>query len=471
MIKALLLGMPDISPRLDVIMTLPNHGLASLAGNVDPIVCEVKIADLVAVRNRWQEYVLDVIKSYSPELVGISFMTFQYRSAVLIAEIIKKYDKNIKIVIGGYHPTLMYEEISESPDFKTIDFIIRGEGEVTFSELVFAINAGIGYDNINGLSYKSNGKFIHNPAREILDLNLIRLPNRNARLITKGFSIFGFPADNIETSRGCTYKCKFCTINKMYGRTFRKYSIERIITDIKDAQRYGAKYLSISDDNITLDLQRLEDLCDEIISNKLNSMQFFLQATVEGIAHSSKLVQKMSDAGIKSVFLGIESEKKNNLDFIYKKSSNPESTKKAIRNLKDNGIIAIGGFIIGLPDDDEKSLWNTFKTAWELKIDIPVFSILIPQPKSEIRDELIKQGLVVNDSNYYDYDLTIANVRTKYLSSEELQRISQKMYDSYLVNLKYIWFNQIRKLYPTYFWKTVLGQIPLVIKDLMKMGK
>jgi radical SAM superfamily enzyme YgiQ (UPF0313 family) len=463
--------MPDISPRLDVIMTLPNHGLASLAGNVDPSVCEVKIADLVAVRNRWQEYVLDVIKSYSPELVGISFMTFQYRSAVLIAEIIKKYDKNIKIVIGGYHPTLMYEEISESPDFKTIDFIIRGEGEVTFSELVFAINAGIRYDNINGLSYKSNGKFIHNPAREILDLNLIRLPNRNARLITKGFSIFGFPADNIETSRGCTYKCKFCTINKMYGRTFRKYSIERIITDIKDAQRYGAKYLSISDDNITLDLQRLEDLCDEIISNKLNSMQFFLQATVEGISHSSKLVQKMSDAGIKSVFLGIESEKKNNLDFIYKKSSNPESTKIAIRNLKDIGIIAIGGFIIGLPEDDEKSLWNTFKTAWELKIDIPVFSILIPQPRSEIRDELIKQGLVVNDSNYYDYDLTIANVRTKYLSSEELQRISQKMYDSYLVNLKYIWFNQIRKLYPAYFWKTVLGQVPLVIRDLMKMGK
>jgi len=409
-----------------------------------------------------------VLKTYSPDLVGLSFMSFQYRSAVEIARFIKNYDNNVKVALGGYHPTLMYEEISESPDLQSVDFIIRGEGEATFNELVTAFNSGVGYEKIAGLSHKSDGVFLHNPPRELLDLDSIQLPNRDARLITKGFSIFGLPSDNIETSRGCTYKCKFCTIHKMYGRTFRKYTIERVLADIEDARNHGAKYLSISDDNITLDLQRLEDLCDEIISKKLNTMHFFLQATVEGIAHSSRLVKKMAEAGMRSVFLGIESEKPKSLDFIDKKSSNPESTKKAIRNLRDNGIIVIGGLIVGMPDDDEKALWDTFRMAWELKIDIPVFSILIPQLKSEIRDSLIKQGLVVNTDNYYDYELTIANIRTKHLTTEELQKINQKMYDKYLVNLNYIWFNQVRKLYPAYFWKTVFGQVPLVIRDLAK---
>jgi anaerobic magnesium-protoporphyrin IX monomethyl ester cyclase len=468
MIKTLLFGMPNISPRLNVIMTLPNHGLVSLAGNIDPSICDVRVADLVSTRHKWQDVTLDLLKKYSPDLVGLSFMSVQYQSAVKLVRLIKEYDKNIKIVIGGYHPTLMYEEISESPDFQTIDFIVRGEGEATLNELVTALNAGTGYDKIAGLSYRVNETFHHNPSRELLDLNSIQLPNRDARIIKKGFSIFGFSADNIETSRGCTNKCKFCSVSKMHGRTFRTYETNRVIADISDAQRHGAKYLSISDDNITTDIKRLENLCDEIISNKLDSIHYFVQATVNSIAQNPKLVKKMADAGIKAVFLGIESTKSNNLIFLDKRTSDTEDTKNAVRNLKDNGIITLGGFIVGMPDDDEKSLWDIFNDARELKIDIPVFSILIPQPKTEIRDELMAQGLVTNTDDYQKYDLTIPNIKTKYLSPEDLGRITQKMYDNYLVNLNYIWFNQVRRLYPAYFWKTALMQIPLVIRDLIK---
>jgi len=467
MIKAILFGMPDSSPRFGAFILLPSLGLASLAGNVDPTVCDVKIADLFLVRHRWEEYVINLLKEQSPNIVGLSFMSFQCSNALKMAKMIKDYDNKILVAIGGYHPSLMYEEISESPDSQFVDFIVRGEGEATFRELVNAINSGTGYENIRGLSYKSNGRFFHNSPRELLSLDSVQLPNRDARLITKGFSIFGMPSDGIETSRGCTYNCKFCSISKMYGRNFRTYEISRIIADIKNVQKHGAKVLVITDDNITLDLERLETLCEEIISSKLNNMHYIVQATVKGIAHSERLVKKMADAGVRMVFIGIESFSKAELDFLRKKSSTVDETRKAVKYLRDNRIIVVGGFIIGNPDDDEKSLWDTYNFAWELKLDMPAFSILTPYVKTEIREELLEMGLVTNANNYDNYEIFTANIRTKHLDPKDIENIHRKMYDAYLVNPRYALFTQIRKRYPGYFWKTVIQQIPPVILSLL----
>jgi radical SAM superfamily enzyme YgiQ (UPF0313 family) len=470
MIKALLLGMPESSPRFNVVMSVPNLGIVSLAGNVDPTICDIKVADLFPVKN-WESYVMDILRECTPDIVGLSFMSFQYRGAIKLSKIIKDYDKNIKVVIGGYHPTLMYEEMSESPDFQNVDFIVRGEGEGTFRELVEAMNNDIGYEKIKGLSYRNNDKFYHNPPRELLDPELIQLPNRSSRLIKKGFTMYGLPSDSLETSRGCTYKCKFCSISKMYGRNFRTYEIDRVINDIKNAKENGAKAIFISDDNITLDLRRLELLSEEIINQKLNSIHYAVQTTVKGMASSEKLVQKMADAGMKTVFIGIESVKKDNLDYLAKSSSSWEDTKKAIKYLRDNNIITSGGFILGMPDDDEKALWDIYDIAWELKIDVPFFSILIPHLKTEIREELIAQGYVTNPDEYHKYELFSANIRTKYLSPEDLDRIVSEMYLKYLANLRYLWFSQIRKTFPLFYWKSVFGQIPYVIRDLVNIIK
>ena len=375
MIKALLFAMPDSFPGFDEIAFIPNLGIVSLAGNVNSDVCEVKVSDLLSLGQRVEDYVLGLLRKLSPDLVGLSCMSAQYRSAIRLAKLVKSYDENILVVIGGYHPTAMYDEISESSESQFIDFIVRGEGEVTFNELVTAMETGRGYDKIAGLSYKVNGFFHHNLPRDLLPLDTIQLPKRDARMITKGFHAFGLPVDAIETSRGCTYNCKFCSMNQMYGRSFRKYEISRVIADIKDVHKHGARVLAIIDDNITLDLDRLEMLCDEIVAAKLNSIHYFLQASVKGIAHSKKLVQKMADAGVKFVVLGIESASKRNLDFLLtEKTVTPEDTRKAVKYLRDNEIISYGGFIVGNPDDDEESLWHNFNVAWELKLDLPAFT-------------------------------------------------------------------------------------------------
>ena len=470
MVKALLFAMPDSVPRFDAATFVPNLGIVSIAGNVDPDVCDVKVADLLLVRRRLEDYVLGLLRKQSPDLVGLSCMSFQYRSALKLAKLVKTYDKNILVVIGGYHPTLMYDEISESPGAEFIDFIARGEGEATFNELVTAMDAGRGYDKIAGLSYKATGVFHHNPPRGLLSLDTIQLPKRDARLITKGFHAFGLPADAIETSRGCTYNCKFCSISHMYGRSFRKYEASRVIADIKNAYDHGARSLGIMDDNITLDLEALETLCEEIAAAKLNSIHYSVQASVRGIAHSARLVKKMADAGVKLVFLGIESVSKANLDFLGKQTTVPDDTRKAVKYLRDNGIICAGGFIVGNPDDDEGSLWHTFSVARDLEIDMPIFFILTPHAKTQIRKELIAEELVTNTDDFSTYHGFSANIRTKYLTSEEIDGIVEEMYDAYYTDPDYLRFTQVRKIYPAYFWKAAVKQLPSAVLDRMKDG-
>jgi len=470
MIKALLFAMPESSPAFDKVALIPNLGIVSIAGNVDPTVCDVKVADLLVVRRRLEHRVLSLLKKQSPDLVGFSCMSFHHHSAIRLAKLVKAYNKNILVVIGGYHPSAMYEEISESPDSQFIDFIVRGEGEATFSELVTAIDSGTAYDKILGLSYKAGGVFHHNPPRALMSLDSIRLPDRGARLITKGFNTAGMPTEAIETSRGCTLNCKFCSIRQMYGRSYRKYEISRVIADIKDARKHGASWIMVTDDNITLDLRRLEMLCDEIIAAKLNSLHYFIQASVKGIAHSRKLVQKMADAGVKMVFIGIESASKKNLDFLGKETSSPELARKAMKYLRDNGMITLGGFIIGSPDDNEESLWQAFHTAWNLKVDVPGFGILIPQVKTEIRAELMAEGLITNPDDFSTYHNGAANIRTRHLTSEQLKSIMDDMYRAYQNNIDYVRFNQLRKTYPLFFWKVAAEAFPAALLNLLKEG-
>jgi anaerobic magnesium-protoporphyrin IX monomethyl ester cyclase len=154
MIKALLLAMPNSIMKFDIATKVPNLGLISIAGNVDSSICDVKVADLVLVKQKSEEYVREFLRIHQPNLVGLSCMSFQYPTAIKLARLVKEYDKNILTVFGGYHPTLMYDEIACSQDSEYVDFIIRGEGEITFNELVHAINSDMSFDFTSKLKSK-----------------------------------------------------------------------------------------------------------------------------------------------------------------------------------------------------------------------------------------------------------------------------------------------------------------------------
>jgi anaerobic magnesium-protoporphyrin IX monomethyl ester cyclase len=426
----LLLAMPDICMGYPTqMLTTPNLGLSSLAANLDDR-HQVRIADLVLKRKNVRQAVEQAIERTKPDLVGLSAMTFQYPTASKVAAFIKERNPAVKIALGGYHATLMYEEIAESPDGARFDFIFRGEADLSFNQAVDAMERGIDLRSVDGLSFKRNGTFIHNKKRELEDLSRIKIPKRNARL-WNSFSVLKVPWDMIEFSRGCLMSCNFCNIRNMYGKSFRTYDVRRVMDDIVSAKKTGIKMLFFVDDNITMDLKRLENLCDAIILNGHDDLIYGVQASALGIGSSKKLVEKMARAGFKQVFLGIENPSKKNLEQLNK-GDIVEKSIRAVQHLKDNGFVISSGFIIGTPEDSYRDVEETFRFAHELGTDFPAVQILVPYPKTEIRLKLLEQGLIAELDHFERYDGGYPVVRTKYLSEKDLFAASYRFKKKYL---------------------------------------
>ncbi len=251
--RILLVTYMTLHAASDTMMRIPSLGLASIAVNVDRRLCDIKVADLLVGSGNTRKYFQKLLVKYRPDVVGFSAITMEFLEALELAKMVKELDRNIKVVMGGYHPTLDYEMIMENDEDNIVDFIIRGEAERAFDEFVKALNNGQDFSKVPNLSYRDNGSIIHNPVHDLLDLDEIRLPDRNVRVIRKGYHIFGYPADIVEMSRGCPFNCSFCSSPSMYGRTYRKFRIERILADLRDTEKHGAKAIFVADHNVTGD--------------------------------------------------------------------------------------------------------------------------------------------------------------------------------------------------------------------------
>ena len=446
--RVLLISMPDSVSAFDNLVTYPNTGLCSIAGNL--IDCEVRVLDLVACRNRITKTILGQLNTFRPELVGLSAMTFQYKSAIKVARIIKDWNPEVPLVLGGYHGSLLREEIGLSAEAGLFDYLIRGEGELSFSRLTQALGKGErDLADVPGLSFKKEGRFIHNPIGPLADLKMIQRPNRQAR-VYDDFIFFGLPFDCLETSRGCVMNCRFCSITEMYGRSFRKFPLETVLAQIDDRRGAGKKGIFFVDDNITLDVRWLRTLCEAIIAEGLNHMHYIMQASVDGLHADLSLAKLLAEAGFRLVFLGIESGNQRTLDTLQKGYS-VSKTKSVVSGLHDQGIVATGGFIVGNPDDRPEDIRGVFRFAEELGLDHVILQCLTPYPKTEIRETLEKEGLITNLHDFEHYNGFIANVKTRYMSSLQIAREMVK------AGVRY--YNHPRWMLKSSLWRYASGSV------------
>ena len=364
----LLLSMPDSFEHMPTVaIRMPNGALASLAGNVDSH-HRVAVADLILVQKNVRGTIEKLMREFNPQIVGLSVMTFQRKTALKIADLLRSLKHDVKIVMGGYDPSLAPEAYKY--EGSNVDFIVRGEGEITLRELVRAIENGECFQQIAGLSFREGGEWYDTPARGVhsLEGNEIRLPKRNSRILS-GYTMLGRQVDVVETSRGCTFDCSFCSIIQMRGRNFHTYSFERVLADIRDAREHGAQTIFLVDDNITLNVHRFEELCKAIIAAGLNDVEYIIQGMTSAIAnHGETLAPLMRTAGFKYVFLGIENILEDDLQFLRASSKNilrdngqkiGNATMRAIEHIHRNKMYVVGGLIVGNPGDTRESVGQT----------------------------------------------------------------------------------------------------------------
>ena len=425
--NVLLLSMPDSFEHMPpVAIRMPNGALASLAGNIDPH-HQVAIADLILVQASVRTTVERMVREFAPDVVGLSVMTFQRATALRIARFVRALRPSVRVVVGGYDPSLDAEAYMQSPD---VDFIVRGEGEHTLCELLRALENDRGAANITGLSYRTPDGFVHNRDRAVVPLasSALRLPNRAARVL-RGYTLLGRNVDVVETSRGCTYDCSFCSIIEMRGRNFHPYSIDRVLADIADARAHGAEAIFLVDDNITLDIERFEALCLAIVDAGFDDLDYTVQAMTAPIAqHGARLAPLMKRAGFRYVFLGIENILDEDLVFLRARAKNSHREKgrtignaslEAIRHLHAHGMYVVGGLIVGNPDDTEASIETNLAFA-KRYVDWPYIQHPTPYPRTPMTRDFRDRGLIVDDDVSH-YNGTTAVVRSEHVSAEDIE--------------------------------------------------
>jgi anaerobic magnesium-protoporphyrin IX monomethyl ester cyclase len=425
--RALLLSMPDSfehAPSLTVRM--PTGALTSIAANVDRH-HQMAVADLILVQRSVRPTIERLMSELDPDLVGLSVMTFQRRTALEIIRLVRAIKPHVHVVVGGYDPSLA-PEAYESPA-AGVDFVVRGEGELTFCELLRELERPSGAP-IAGLSVHDGHRLRHGPARPVsrLAAETLRLPERSARVLD-GYTFLGRPIDVVETSRGCTYDCSFCSIIEMRGRNFHTFSFARVLADIADARRRGARAIFLVDDNITLNVARFQALCRAIIDAGLNDIHYIVQAMTSSIAnHGDALAPLMRSAGFRYVFLGIENVVENDLAFLKATAKNAarvggrqagSATLRAIQLLHRAGLYVVGGIIVGNPSDTSETIETNLAFARRY-VDWPYIQHPTPYPGTPMTNDLRERGLIVSEAPE-EYDGTTAVVKSEHLEADEIE--------------------------------------------------
>ncbi|AGF78560.1 Fe-S oxidoreductase [Desulfocapsa sulfexigens DSM 10523] len=442
--RIVLFAMPDTSDILETVGRLPNLALASLAGSVKGH--DVHILDLILKKPGVKKAINETINTYNPQVIGLSAMTFQFDTLLRIAAYIKSTHPDIQIVIGGYHATLMYKEITENDAGLPVDFIVRGEGEITFAALIKELEqSSPDFQSIKGLSYRSQDSWVHNPKRDLLEISKLPLPDRSSRL-DSSFNILDKSMDVIETSRGCPNNCKFCCITHMYGHSFRPFPIERVVADLKSIKANGTRSVFIIDDNITHSIDHFKSICNAIIENNLNDMHYMTQVTAAGMANNPDLVELMDKANFRIIFVGFESMDPDVLRAI-KKPTSPKINQQAAAILRKHNMAIIAGTIVGFANDTKESIKKQLQQIRSLVPDSIYVQYITPYPKTILREEMLAADLVVNKDDFSQYNGFSCVVRTKYLSRDELYKAKKIECLKPYFNLKMIWNNYFLRNY------------------------
>ena len=405
------------------------------------------------------------------DVVALTSMTPQIYSAFNIAELAKK--QGCKTIIGGYHPTL-------APDFVAssgyIDYVIRGEGEHTFKELIDFIDGKkpiISKKEIKGISYKDgNGKIIHTEDRP-LEPNLDNFPMPRRDLVDyKDYMYLGTRLGMLESSRGCPHSCKFCCIHKMWKDpklSYRTKSVKRIMQEIYDIN-WKNDFIFFCEDNFTINVNRTKRILNTIIEAGIpNKMLLSCQSRIDTLHRNPWLIDLMHEAGMRQVFLGIESVHQQSLNAMNKRNTTPKMTREVVNALQDRGISIFGGVIIGYPGETKKMVRETIQFTKSLDLTCVQFTPITAFPGTQFYDEMKDAGKVVTD-NYRRYNLFQTMMKTDQLSAMEMYELVVEAYASYYLSGR--WLKMVIKRYLNPFGKFnwMSYMIPKFIKQAMKGG-
>ncbi len=370
------------------------------------------------------------ITDFGPDIIGISWkFTRQETAFSMTLEAAREAAPGAVVVTGGAHPSSNPDEVLAKYG---VDYIVLGEGEEIFKNLVTALTEGREVKKIEGLAFCKNGKTVKNekvsyiqsldslpyPARDLLPMDKYAADNRAN---TFDGDVKEHPKTTIITSRGCPEKCTFCAIKGIWGRKYRVRSAENVVGEIEElVNRYGIKEIHFLDDNLTLDKERAARIFDLIVERGLK----FHWRTPNGVSSKTLdpgLIARMKKSGCYRLSLGIESGNARILNEVIKKNLDLEKLKQVNLWVREAGLEREGFFILGMPGEDSETIMDTINLAMEMDLDAAAFFSAQPFPGTELFKLCSEKGYIKTSGSEY---LMTSNpsVDTPFLSKGELKQ-------------------------------------------------
>ncbi len=375
----------------------PPLGLCYLAAMTRKEGYNTKIVDAEALQLNLIK-TADKILKLNPKYIGLTATTISIYNAANLAVILKKHNKDLKIIIGGAHITAVPEETMQK--FDCFDVGILAEGELTIVNLLNALKKNKNLKGVKGIIFRKNNKLVKTePADFIIKLDDLPYPAWNLLpKLTKYYrpALFSFqrlPSTTLVTSRGCPNKCTFCD-RAVFGNIFRMHSTDYIMGMIKHLmKRYGIRDILFQDDTFTLHRRRLIEICNRIIKEKID-LTWSCNSRINTVDY--KLLKLMKKAGCYSIAYGIESGSSKIIK-ILQKDIDLNLAKKIIDDTERAGIRTRGYFMVGNPGDTDKTIRESIAYSKKLNLSYIHVQALTPFPGCEIHDNWQKYGYLDDD--------------------------------------------------------------------------
>jgi len=389
------------------------------------------------------------VKSFGPDLVGISSLSQTYNSSLKVAHAIREILPDVPISTGGPHATFFDRQTAQHPD---VDIVVRGEGEATIVDLANQLEAGHGLDAVLGITYKEGARVISNGDRPFIqDLDSLPFPAYDLIPLSLYGALRGRKIFLLLSSRGCPYGCGFCIMYKMDGNRVRARSPKNVADEIELLISLGADSFSFCDETFTFNAKGVEGICDEILARRLE-IPWDCQTRSDLLKPS--LLEKMRKSGCELICLGVESGSQRILDRM-KKRTTVAMNLEGVRAIKKAGIAVSTSLIIGYPGEDAESLEETIRFVKTTSPDIAYLNIATPFPGTEFYDEVSSSGLI-QEFEWQKYDITMPVFETTTMKKETLLRARRSFYNSWY-SLGYV----LRNLTKENFYNRTMGWFAL----------
>ncbi len=352
-----------------------------------------------------------------PDVVVTSAYTPSYPKSVELLRVAKSVLPGVVTGVGGVHAHFMYDEVL-TRDGDVVDFVFRGEGDVTLPELIRCLDAKDDPAKVAGIAFMRDGGVIVTPSRTFA-ADLDALPTAWDLVDWDIYEFFPKPNTNlavVSSSRGCDQECSFCSQQAFWERTWRSRSAENFVDELQMLhERYGVGVMMLSDETPTLDRDRWERILDLLIERDLG-LDLLMETRVDDILRDEDIMERYRAAGIDHIYVGVERTDQATLD-MFKKNTQVQMGKRALDLINAQDIITETSLVLGLPDDTPETIRTTFELAAHYDPDLAFFLTIAPWPYADIYEDL-KPHIISWD--YEDYNLVAPVVKPKAMEVDEL---------------------------------------------------